>query len=182
MVPVALRPARDTTGPCLLWSDPRFGWNCPALPPPVGRARASDVDEPGQRDTWQRAPLVLSRRRFRYGTEKGARARRPARRGAAGEPEYWNKRVRAPGSGRILRYDWCILCGRAEGLRGAGLTIACAHPSRQACDLRFSVTHPCCIGMGFARKVTRRFEGETLRTSESSIGSCCFVRFRGSCA
>src|ERR1700682_5332185 len=72
MVPVALRPARDTTRPCLLWSDPRFGWNCPALPPPVGRARASVVDEPGQRDTWQRAPLVLPRRRFRYGNEKRA--------------------------------------------------------------------------------------------------------------
>src|SRR6266853_2992015 len=45
MVPVTLRPARDTTGPCRLWSDPRFGWNCPALPAPVGRARASVVDE-----------------------------------------------------------------------------------------------------------------------------------------
>ena len=56
-------------------------------------------------DTWQRAPLVLPRRRFRYGTEKGARARRPARRGAAREPEYSNKGVLAPGSGRILRHD-----------------------------------------------------------------------------
>src|SRR5207253_3873903 len=74
MVPVALRPARDTTRPFLLWSDRRFGWNCLALPPPVGRARASDVDELGQRDTWQRAPLVLPRRRFRYGTEKGTHA------------------------------------------------------------------------------------------------------------
>src|SRR6266436_4929127 len=90
MVPVALRPAGDTTAPFLLWSDPRFGWNCPALPPPVGRARASDVDEPGQRDTRQRAPLVLPRRRFRYGTEKGAHARPPARRGAEREPGYWN--------------------------------------------------------------------------------------------
>src|SRR5437016_3253281 len=105
MVPVAPRPARDTTGPRLLWSDPRCGWNCPALPPPVGRARASDVDEPGQRDTWQRAPLVFPRRRFRYGTEKGTRARRPARRGAEREPEYSNTGVRAPGPGRILRDD-----------------------------------------------------------------------------
>src|SRR5438309_10995521 len=102
MVPVALRPARDTTGPCRFWSDPRFGWNCPALPPPVGRARASVVDEPGQRDTRQRPPLILPRRRFRDGTEKGARARRPARRGAAREPEYWNTGVRAPGQGWIL--------------------------------------------------------------------------------
>src|SRR5260370_25700958 len=70
MVPVALRPARDTTGTCLLWSDPRFGWNCLALPPPVGRARTSVIDEPGAGDTWQRAPLVLPRRRFRYGTER----------------------------------------------------------------------------------------------------------------
>src|SRR5467141_1580155 len=105
MVPVALRPARDTTGPCLLWSDPRFGWNCLALPPPVGRARASVVDEPGQRDTWQRAPLVLPRRRFRYGTEKGTRALGPARRVSTREPEYSNKGVLAPRSGRILRHD-----------------------------------------------------------------------------
>src|SRR6267378_7738132 len=82
MVPVSLRPTRDTTGPCPLWSDPRFGWNRLALPPPVGRARASVVDEPGRGDTWQRAPLVLPRRRLRYVTEKGARARRPTRRGA----------------------------------------------------------------------------------------------------
>src|SRR6266481_5028851 len=125
MVPVTLRPARDTTRPCLLWSDPRFGWNRLALPPPVGRARASVVDEPGQRDTWQRAPLVLPRRRFRYGTEKGTRARRPARRGAAREPEYWNTGVRAPGSGRILCHDQCVLFARVERLRGAGLTNAC---------------------------------------------------------
>src|SRR5450631_2064591 len=105
MVPVTLRPARDTTRPYLLWSDPRFGWNCSALPPPVGRARASDVDEPGQRDTWQRAPLVLPRRRFRYVAEKGTRARRPARRGATHESEHSNRRILAAGSGRILRHD-----------------------------------------------------------------------------
>src|SRR6266446_1467761 len=113
MVPVTLRPAVDGSGTFVLWSDPRCGWNCPALPPPVGRARASDVDEPGQRDTRQRAPLVLPRRRFRYGTEKGTRARRPARRGAAHEPEHWNTGVRAPGSGRILRHDQCALFARA---------------------------------------------------------------------
>src|SRR6266550_8658222 len=124
MVSVTLRPARDTTRPCRLWSDPRFGWNCPALPPPVGRARASVVDEPGQRDTWQRAPLVLSRRRFRYGPEKSTRARHAARRGAEHEPGYWNRGVRAPGPGRILRHDQCALFNRAEGTRGAGLTIA----------------------------------------------------------
>src|SRR2546426_5260920 len=105
MVSVALRPARDTTGPCRLWSDPRFGRNCPALPPPVGRARASVVDEPGRGDTWQRAPPVLPRRRFRYEPEKGTRSRRPTRRGAAREPEYSNAGVLAPGSGRILRHD-----------------------------------------------------------------------------
>src|SRR2546426_5521214 len=129
MVPVPLRPARDTTGPCLLWSDPRCGWNCPALPPPVGRARASVVDEPGQCNTGQRAPLVLPRRRFRYGPEKGTRACRPARRGAAYEPEYWNTGVRAPGSGRILRHDQCALFARAEEPLGAGLTIASVDPS-----------------------------------------------------
>src|SRR5262249_57249856 len=90
MVPVALRPTRDTTGPFLLWSDPRFGWNCPALPPPMGRARASVVDEPGRGDTWQRAPLVLSRRRFRYGPATGPRSRRSARIGAPRGPQYGN--------------------------------------------------------------------------------------------
>src|SRR6266851_10021556 len=105
MVPVALWPARGTTGPCRFWSDPRFGRNCLALFPPVGLARASIVDEPGRGDTWQRAPLVLPRRRLRSVTEKGARARRPTRRGAAREPEYANKGVLAPGSGRILRHD-----------------------------------------------------------------------------
>src|SRR5438128_9740995 len=99
MVPVALRPARDTAGPCLLWSDPRFGWNCPALPPPVGRARAPDVDEPGQCDSWQRAPLVLPCRRFRYVAEKGTRARRPARRGAAREPQILEPRNSRSGIG-----------------------------------------------------------------------------------
>src|ERR1700694_3647920 len=105
MVPVALRPARDTTGPCRFWSDPRFGRNCLALPPPVGRARAYVVDEPGRGDAWQRAPLVLPRRRFRYVPEQGTPSRRPARRGAAREPEYSNTGVLAPGSGRILRHD-----------------------------------------------------------------------------
>src|SRR5438132_2581896 len=38
MVPVAIRPARDGSGPCLLGSNRRYGWNCVALPPPVGRA------------------------------------------------------------------------------------------------------------------------------------------------
>src|SRR6267142_4494775 len=105
MVPVTLWPARDTTRPFLLRSDPRFGWNCPALPPPVGRARASVVNEPGQRDPWQRAPVVLPRRRFRYVAEKGTRSRRSARRGAAREPEYSNNGVLAAGPGRILCHD-----------------------------------------------------------------------------
>jgi hypothetical protein len=34
-----------------------------ALPPPVGRARASHLDEPGRGATWQRAPPILPRRR-----------------------------------------------------------------------------------------------------------------------
>src|ERR1700674_2336251 len=105
MVPVALRPARNTTGPCRFWSDPRFGRNCLALPPPVGCARASVVDEPGRGDTRQRAPLVLPRRRLRYVTEKGARARRPIRRGAAREPEHSNTGVLAPGPGGLIRPD-----------------------------------------------------------------------------
>src|ERR1700681_2459081 len=114
MVPVTLRPARDTTRPYLLWSDPRFGWNCPALPPSVGHARASVVDEPGRGDTWKRAPLVLPRRRFRRGTEESTRSRRPARRGAPREPEYSNTGGLAPGSGRVLRHDQCALFARVS--------------------------------------------------------------------
>src|SRR5437870_1784501 len=142
MVPVTLRPARDTTGPCRLWSDPRCGWNCPALSPPVGCARASVVDEPGQRDTWQRPPLVLPCRRFRYGTEEGPRARRPARRGAAREPGYWHTGVRAPGSGRILRHDQCVLFTLAEGPRGAGLTIATRAKAKEVKEIvcRYKLT------------------------------------------
>src|SRR5690349_1539632 len=34
------------------------------------RGRPSDVDEPGPGHTWQRAPLVLPRRRFRYVAER----------------------------------------------------------------------------------------------------------------
>src|SRR5262249_228567 len=36
--------------------------------------------------TWQRAPLVLPRRRFRHGTQESTRSRRRARRGAARDP------------------------------------------------------------------------------------------------
>src|SRR5207248_8501085 len=64
MVPIALRPARDASGPWLLWSDPGYGWNRIALPPSMGRARASLLDEPGGGVAWQRPPLVLPRRRF----------------------------------------------------------------------------------------------------------------------
>src|SRR5882757_9062605 len=110
MVPVALWPARDTTGPCLLWSDPGYGWNRLALPAPVGRARASLIDQPGRGVAWQRPPLVLPRRRFRLGTEEGRRSRRPVRRGAPREPEHTNKRVLNPGSGRIPYHDQCALC------------------------------------------------------------------------
>src|SRR5262245_66674622 len=103
MVPVALRPARDASGPRRLWSDPGYGWNRLALPPPVGRARASVLDEPGRGVAWQRTPLVLPRRRLRGGAAKGPRSRRPARRGAPCEPEHRNEGVLTPGSGRILR-------------------------------------------------------------------------------
>src|SRR5687767_11733904 len=112
MVSVALRTARNTTRACRLWSDPRFGWNCLAVPPSMGRARPSVVDEPGYGDAWQRAPIVLSRRRFRYGVEKGARSRHAARRGAAREPEYWNRGVLTPGSRRILRLHQRVLSAR----------------------------------------------------------------------
>src|SRR5437763_472148 len=104
MVPVALRPARDASGPSRLWSDPGYGWNRLALPPPVGRARASLIDEPGRGVAWQRPPLVLPRRRLRRGPEEGARSRRPIRGGVAPEPEHSNNGVLAPGSGRILRH------------------------------------------------------------------------------
>src|SRR4029453_15137458 len=101
---VAVRPARDPSWPLLLWSDPGYGWNRLALPPPVGRSRASLLAESGRGATWQRAPLVLPRRRLREGTEKGTRARHPTRRGAAREPEHSNKGVLTPGSGWILRH------------------------------------------------------------------------------
>src|SRR5437764_13664602 len=104
MVPVALRPTRDASRPRRLWSNPGYGWNRLALPPPVGRARASLLDEPGRGVAWQRPPLVLPRRRFRHGTEESTRSRRPVRRGAPGEPEHSNKGVLTARSGRILRH------------------------------------------------------------------------------
>ena len=101
---------RDGAGPRPLRSDPGYGRNRPALPPRMGRARASILDEPGHGDAWQRTPVVLPRGRLRAGTEEGARARHPVRRGAAREPEHANKRVLTPGSGRVLRHDQCALC------------------------------------------------------------------------
>src|SRR5207248_9539070 len=74
MVPVALRPAPDAPGPRLFWSDPGYGWNRVALPPSVARARASHLEEPGRRNTWQGAPLVLPCRRLRDGAEEGTRS------------------------------------------------------------------------------------------------------------
>ena len=50
--------------PWLLWANPRFRWNCLALPP-MRRPRASLIDEPRSRETRQRAPVVLPCRRFR---------------------------------------------------------------------------------------------------------------------
>src|SRR5438046_6939565 len=97
MVPGDLWPSRHASGARLLWSDLGYGWNGLALPSPVGRARASLLDESGRGATWQRAPLVLPRRRFRHGTEKGTRSRHPARRGAAREPEHSNRGVLTPG-------------------------------------------------------------------------------------
>ena len=46
---------------------------------------------------------------------KRARARHPARRRAAREPEHANKRVLTQGSGRILRDDQRALCAPAKG-------------------------------------------------------------------
>src|SRR5205823_7695359 len=114
MVPVVLRPAPDAAGPRLFWSDPGYGWNRVALPPSVGRTRASLLDEPGRGVTWQRAPIVLPRRRFQYGTKESPRSRHPARRGAPREPEHSNKGVLTPGSGGILRHDQCALCAPAK--------------------------------------------------------------------
>src|SRR3954471_17374183 len=57
-----------------------------ALPPPVGRARASHLDEPGRGATGQRASLVLPRRGFRHVPEEGTRSRRPVRRRTPPEP------------------------------------------------------------------------------------------------
>src|SRR5438132_9285001 len=105
MVPVALRPARDASGPSRLWSDPGYGWNHLALPPPVGRARASLLDEPGRGVAWQWPPLVLPRRRFRHGAEESTRSRRPVRRGAPRELEHSNTGILIPGSRRILCRD-----------------------------------------------------------------------------
>src|SRR4030095_12986912 len=81
---------------------------------PVGRARASLLAESRRDATWERAPLVLPRRRLRLGTEEGTRARHPARRGAAREPEHSNRGILAPGSGRILRHNQCALCAQAR--------------------------------------------------------------------
>src|SRR5207248_3884500 len=80
----------------------------------VGRTRASLLDEPGRGVTWQRAPIVLPRRRFQYDTKESPRSRHPARRGAPREPEHSNKGVLTPGSGGILRHDQCALCAPAK--------------------------------------------------------------------
>src|SRR5258706_11585509 len=114
MVPGDLWPARDASGPRPLWSDPGYGWNGLALPPPVGRARASLLDESRRGATWQRAALVLPRRRFRHGTRESTRSRHPARREAAREPEHSNKGVLTPGSERILRHNQCALLAPAR--------------------------------------------------------------------
>ena len=91
--------------------DRRYRWNRLALPPPVGRARASPLDEPRRGVTGQRTPLVFPRRRLRDGPEERTRARRPVRRGAPREPEHSNEGVLTPRSGRVLRHDQCALCG-----------------------------------------------------------------------
>src|SRR5438094_2481514 len=119
VVPIAVRPAGDVPGPSRLWSASRLGWNRLALPPSVGGARASLLDEPGRGVAWQRPPVVLPSRRFRNGTEESTRSGRPVRRGAPREPEHSNTGVLTPGSGRILRHDQCALCAPAKGAREA---------------------------------------------------------------
>src|SRR5262249_36770054 len=114
VVPVALWPAADATGPRILWPDPRYGWDRPALPPPVGRARPSLPHERGRDASRQRASPVLPRRRFRRGPEESSRARRPVRGGAAQESEYADDGGLASRSGRVLRDAECAL-----GMRSA---------------------------------------------------------------
>ena len=48
---------------------------------------------------------------FDMALAEGARARHPARRGAARESEHGNQRVLTPRSGRVLRHDQCAICG-----------------------------------------------------------------------
>jgi len=64
--------------------------------PPVGRARASVVDEPDNA-TPGKGSSCLPRRRFRYALEKARALGRPARRGA-NTNRLLNTGVRAPGS------------------------------------------------------------------------------------
>jgi len=76
-----------------------------ALPPPVGRARASLLDEPRRSVTRQWTPLVFPGRRFRSGTEEGTSSRHAPGRRASRKPKHSNQGVLTARSRRILRHD-----------------------------------------------------------------------------
>src|SRR5215471_2794597 len=96
MVPGAVRSESYPSCPRLLWANPRFRWDCLALPPQMGRPRASLIDEPGSRNTRQRPPVVLPCRRFRPGASKGTLSRQSARRGANSNTQTQEFSLRDP--------------------------------------------------------------------------------------
>src|SRR4030095_8396379 len=102
MVPVAVWTIGNDAKPPRLWSGPRLGRNCVALPSPVGRSRASFFDQPRQGDAWQWTSVVLPHRRFRHGIEEGARAGGAARGRLSREPPHRDQGVLAARSLRLL--------------------------------------------------------------------------------
>jgi hypothetical protein len=119
LVPVVVRPAAEASGTHLLRPAARLGRNGVAVPPPVGCARASLLDESGPGLTRQRALVVLPRRRFRQGAAQGTHACRPTRRRSSREPQHSNAGVLTARSGRVLRHDQRALCARATKWRKA---------------------------------------------------------------
>ena len=88
MVSVALWPDGDAAGARLLGPDRRYGRDSVAVPSSMGRARASTIAEPRNRNTRKWASLVLSRGRLRCDPEQGARSRYAPRRRAERKPEH----------------------------------------------------------------------------------------------